>query len=380
MKRAMLQHMPRRFVIFVLAAGLNLLSACQPKTIPLTEQEKRHMTTLTETITTRCLGRYLVDLPKGFVLMLNPLHRIVIDGVEMEIEAMNESQFSAILQRRATELANAKQMVKPYYPMLHETYPISGNDGVGSVFNRAESDAGRDRVGRMLELRAWKNGYAIAATVKASDSRFPEDANDKGIQALGTDVPEKLARLLDIYKRTQGRADTDIPTVQGVCIPNGIVLGPATDKEHLDINYYLDGTPDVGIEFHSLSDIGPDTELLDRGAAIERSLKKKHGYTLRKGHVRGQLDTAQEWLISYKPPAELAYQSFTLEANSKAGSAMAPLIVFDFGAGSRIAEEPLSLDAVAVRKPLAKATLSESEALALWDVMVPTLRPRPGAF
>ncbi|NMM25686.1 MAG: hypothetical protein HHJ12_00015 [Glaciimonas sp.] len=378
----MLVQAPRRarfLTTGILALVLSVLCACESKIIPLTEQEKQHMTTFTEHMTTRCLGRYLVDLPASFIL--NPIQRIEIEGVEIQIEPMTKLQFSMMLKDRATGLANTTIGVRPEYPMLQETYPISGNDDLGSVFNRAESDSNGSRGGRMLELHAWKNGYAITANVKATDTRFPEYAGDKGIQAMEIDVPEKLALLLAVYQRTQGRADTEVPNGQGVCFPNGLVRGPATDQEHLDISYYLGGAPDVSFEFHSLSDIGPeDTELLDRGAAIEGSLKAKHGYTLRKGHVRGQLEGAQEWLIGYKPLDEIAYQSFTLEANSKTGSAMAPLIVLDFGVGSRIPEAPLSLEEVAVRKPLSKATLSESEAIALWDVVVPTLRPRPGAF
>jgi hypothetical protein len=363
----------------LLALGLSLLSACQPKITPLTEQEKQHMSTVTEHMSTRCLGRYLVDLPTGFIL--NPIQRIEIEGIELAVEPMTRVKFEMALQQRTAMLTNAKQMVKPYYPMLQETYPISGNDEIGTVFNRAESDGTRVRAGRTLELHAWKNGYAITANVNATDSRFPEYADDKGVQAMAIDVPEKLAHLLAVYQRTQGRADTEVPNGQGVCFPNGLVRGPATDQEHLDISYYLDGTPDVSFEFHSLSDIGPeDTELLDRSAAIEQSIKNKNGYTLRKGHVRGQLEGAQEWLMTYKPLDEIAYQSFTLEANSKTGSAAAPLIVLDFGVGSRIPEAPLSLEEVAVRKPLSKATFSESEAIALWDAVMPTLRPRPGAF
>ena len=77
-------------------------------------------------------------------------------------------------------------------------------------------------------------------------------------------------------------------------------------------------------------------------------------------------------------PFDASTAAPALEANSKTGSAAAPLIVLDFGVGSRIPEAQFSLEEVAVRKPLDKATLSEPEAVALWDVVVPTLRPRPG--
>jgi Tle cognate immunity protein 4 C-terminal domain/Tle cognate immunity protein 4 N-terminal domain len=361
----------------VLTMGISL-AACQPKTYPLTEQEKQHMSTITEQLTTRCVGRYLVDLPTGFIL--NPIRRILIEGIEIDVEPMAKAKFDAVYRQRSVQLANAKQSAKPHFPVLHETNPISGSDETGAIFNRAESGSS-GRVGRTLELFAWKKGYTIIATLEAWDWRFPEYADKAGIRSIPPNVSEKLALLLDVYNRTQGRPDTEVPNGPGVCIPNGIVRGPATDTEQLDINYYLDGTNDVSFALHSLSNTGPEeTELLDRSAAIESSLKQKNGYTLRKGRVRGKLEGAQEWLMTYKPDKEIAYQSFTLEANSKKGSAEAPLIVLDFGVGSRIVGPQLSLEELAVRKPLLKATLSEAQAIALWDVVALTLRPRPGAF
>lgn len=377
-----LQRIPGVVKLAALAISLTILTACQPKIAPLTEEEKHHMTRLAATMTTRCLGRYLIDLPREIVLMPNSLQTIKVEDVEIKVEPMEKVKFAALLQQRATELANSKLNIDPQYPMLHETYPIKDSDGFGSIFNRAESAYGSaGRIRRTLELLGWKNGYVISANVQARDPRFPENTSkNKELLAMGSDVPKKLEHLLSVFRRVHGRADTEIPSVPGLCIPNGMVRGPASSKEHLLNNYYLKDSPDVSMTFHYLPGVGPDNELLDREDAIEQSLKEDNGYTIRKGHVRGQLPGAQEWLMGFKPADELPRQSFTFEANSKSGSATAPLVVLDFGAGSRIPEESLSLDQIATRKPLSKVTLSESEAVALWDAIAPTIRPRPGAF
>lgn len=370
----------RRLLKAVSIICLGLLSACEPKPIPLTAQEKLHMNSLTQPITTRCLGRFLVDLPTSFVL--SPVQKIVIEGVEIELTPMPQTQFTDLLNRRKLELDKAQLFGKIRYPALHETHAIAGDDGIGLIFDRTEDEVSGSRAARTLELHAWKNGYAVMATINATDTRFPEHINDKGIQELGTDTPEKLAHLLALYKRTEGRADTDAPNGQGVCFPNGMVRGAATDQENLQINYRMTGTPDVSISFTSLSDIREKTDLLDRSADIQSWLKEKHGYAIRKGKVNGQLNSAQEWLMGFKEPNEVARQSFTLEANSKTGSAQAPVVVFDLDAGARFAEPyPLSEEVQErLRTPLTKTTINESEAIALWDLIAPTLRLRPGAL
>ncbi|MDB5933725.1 MAG: hypothetical protein JWQ01_1069 [Massilia sp.] len=71
--------------------------------------------------------------------------------------------------------------------------------------------------------------------------------------------------------------------------------------------------------------------------------------------------------------------TFAFEANNAMGSALAPLIRVDFSNGEMIAprEQPEDSPSPA---PIAHATLSEAEAISLWDAVIPTIRPRPGAF
>jgi hypothetical protein len=78
-------------------------------------------------------------------------------------------------------------------------------------------------------------------------------------------------------------------------------------------------------------------------------------------------------------------QYFTFEANSKKGSAETPLLNVDFFNGDREdpsapAEDDLMRILPPKLPPLSKASLSEAEAVDLWDKTTATLRPRPGAF
>jgi hypothetical protein len=362
----------------LLALSSILLVACQPKhEIPaMTPEETQAIDTLTARLKPRCVGRYLIDLPIDFVL--NPITTAKLEGVDITITPMERERFNhEFLAQRATLTATMLPGEDKHRPHLRKEIALP-DGAAGGVFDRSETAVSSDRMGRMLELVAWRNGFRIVATIKATDTSFPEDADDSIAKQLKTDVPEKLAHLLNVYERVRGRNDLEVPTEQGVCFANGFLRGEPTDEEQIDLYYHLYSAKDVYFAFHSLSDLQQDDELLDRSKAIEEMLEEASGYTLRKGNVKGPIKSAQEWLMSKKSSESgLLYQHFTLEANAKIGSAMTPVLVLDMNAGIRIPGPALSLEQAAVQKPLSKTTFNEAQSVALWDKVTPTLRPRP---
>ena len=334
------------------------------------------MKNLTDTMTPRCLGRYLIDLPAGFVL--NPIHPTKIEGVDVDVQPLTRAAFELAFEARRKELESTMLVGEDrHLPLLRKALPVPG-PAVGAVFDRAKSDSS-GRMGRTLELLAWRDGFQIAASIKARDTTFPEDANDSIAKQLRTDVPEKLAHLMNFFERTRGLADGEVPADQGVCIANGFVRGPASDKEDVEISYQLKDVEDVYFTFHSMGDLKQDNELLDRGAEIEANLKTVEGRTLRKGSRKLKGIDAQEWLLTRKGEATMLHD-FTLEANSKTGSAKTPVLILVLTNGARVPQLPLTTEESATLKPLTKATLAEAESVALWDAVTPSLRPRPGAF
>lgn len=372
--------------VLVLAA---FLAACQPKAIPMTPEETQRMETLTANMTTRCVGRYLIDMPSSFVL--NSESNTEIEGIKIAMRPMDKRLFEMTLAGREAELKRMHMAGKPNRLFLKrvETAPVIA---LGKVFNRAE-ESGAAEFGRTLELLAWRDGYEVRMSINSTDGTdIPFDTSVVGtpFEASGrriwseykdrNDTPEKLAHLLKVYERVSGRKDTEIPTEQGVCFANGFVKGPPTDEEVLFIRHDLENAPDVGSTFHSLSNITEDTELLDRSAAIEADLKERSGRTLRKGKSSAQIPGAQEWLMTKKSRDSGLMQAMTLEANSKIGSAATPVVIFGLNAGGGYRTQPKSNEEAATRPPLTKNTFSEAEAMSIWDKVSATLRPRPGAF
>lgn len=364
------------FYVWLLAA---LLAACQPQATSMTSKESQRVEALTTNMSTRCVGRYLIDLPDSFVLNSESLTEI--EGVKVRVKVLDRNMFNHALEHREAALKRAMQPGRDRNrPHLRKAMRLAG-PSVGLIFDRAEGLVNSDRSGRELELMAWRDGYQITALIKATDLTFPEDANDSIGMQLRTDVDEKLAHLLSVYQRISGRKDTEIPTEQGVCFANGFLKGAATAKEVLLIQHHLAHAPDVSTVFHSMSDLVQDDSLLERGDNIEAMLKATGGRTLRKGVALTQIKDAQEWLMSKKDPdSGLTYQHLTMEANAKTGSAATPVVVFSLDAGIPIPAPPLTSEQAAERTPLAKVSFSEDEAVALWDRISATLRVRPGAF
>lgn len=338
----------------------------------MTHAQAIQMKNLTSNLVPRCIGRYMIDLPRNFDV--NPVARAQIEDVIVNVEPMERSKFDRRLRARAEALGK-ENIFGEETASLAETRPLPENEGV--VFNRSKSrEVASDRT---FELHAWRNGYAVHMELNAFDRDL--DKLIPGWDTRQTNTSERLAHLLRVYFRTSGRADHEIPTGPGVCIRHGFIRGQATDQEWIDLNYYLNTAEDVSFTFHYLSHIGPQSNtLLQRGSSIDPALANVNGRTLRKGQRETHGLRPEEWLMERQVDPGVKDYHFTLELNSKFGNAQAPLLVMTFDSGSRSPRPELSPEEAATLKPIHKATLGEAESIVLWDTVLPTLRPRPHAF
>ena len=361
-------------VLALVPLFLLLPAACQPKyEIPaMTPKESQVIENLTARLKPRCVGRYLIDLPIDFVL--NPITTTKLEGVDITITPMERYHFDAALKARHETLKKERIMGEETASLL-SAQPLS--DGAGYVFNRSEAQT--SMVSRTLELLAHRDGFKIQMLIDATDLSF--DKTPTKYEVLRTDVPEKLAHLLNVYERVRGRNDLEIPAEQGLCFANGFLRGEPTDDEdsQIDLYYHLRTAKDVYFTFHSLSDLIQDDTLLDRGPAIEKWLKEHNGKTLRQGKRESHGLKFEEWLATEEsdPNPGLMYHDMTLEMNSKTATALTPLFIVDLDSGVEHPGPALTLEQAAVHKPLTKATFSAAQTVALWDKVTATLRPRP---
>jgi hypothetical protein len=340
------------------------------------------MQSLQKELIPRCFGRYLMDLPDNLYLSTEGGQRF--GEITVDIVPMSRTSFDSMLQSRRAQLQSSYLPGVHRYPVLKEVMSLSGS-ATGLLFDRAESDGGSSRMGRTLELLAWREGYRILATINATDTDFPEFANDAWIRESKTTTAEQKAQILKLLPRIRGRRAEEIPAGKGACILNGFVSGPAADDEIITLLYQLKGAADVYLNLNTASTNTRDDTLTARSTSIAPLIAENQGKILR-SRARSVETVKDGEEVLYKmlgdPNSErqrIMTYNFIFEANNAAGNAAAPLIRLELVNGQLIAA-PVQPDGAPSPAPVTSASLSEAEAISLWDAVIPTLRARPGAF
>lgn len=357
--------MMKRIAIFV-AAVVVLFLAWQNRPIWLTPKERTVANKLTEKMQTRCVGRYLIDVPsdvKSFAFTR-------IEDVKVEATPMSQDDFEHALRTREAVLRATESPQGYQYlyeagdgPLPHTRYFVRLSDSAASDMSRT------------VEAYKWNAGFQIKLQVEAADrvnSVYARRAPERIPESIRKDeIPVKKHLIFDMLSRAEGRDERTIPTQPGVCFPGGFLAGKAGAKEDVSAQFVLNGHPDVSFDLKTDTSIQESDTLLDRGSAVEALLSNAGGRTIRKGNVDLDGWAAQEWLVSGKNILNVYSNHMTLEANSKIGSPKAPLLILDMDTG---------LTNNALQDRVEKASLSEAEAVSLWDAVSRTLRPRPNGF
>ncbi len=317
----------------------------------------------------RCVGRFMIDVPS--TMKPGVAAAAVVSDVEITVQPMQRSLFDAQFTQREQQLRaehlNGKPGVASLTDVVAFTAPVRG-----AMFNRSKDRS--SPVARTLELVAWKDGYKIVMLSNARDLR--DEQNRAPGDTRRSNIAEKREHLLALFERVRGRTDAEIPKEQGLCIANGFVRGPAIDAEEVSLNYVLDTMSDVVLHFESDASLRETTTLLERGKEIGAKIEASGAKTVRKGKRSGVGLEFEEWLIAGPTDDGVTGHIFTLEANSKRGSALTPMVNVDLHNGQRESQPDRRTQPPA----LSQASLDEAQALALWDAVTSTLRPRPGGF
>ena len=362
-------------VLFARIALLSVLTlaACDRKTPQLTEQEQRIMTPLITQLQTHCFGRFLIDLPAGVDVGTqqttghNRKVIIRVTDTNISLKAFHEQ----MKELEATYRAKKHREGWDYF------YDVQSPNQEIYLFERLESETENTEVSRAIEGYKWSNNTIFQMITKATDVSSPKAQNHPILKQLSTDTGEKKALITKLLNQANGRKDNEIPTSPGLCFKNGFLAIPATDEEEFDATVDFKNFPDVSLRFKSDAGLGADDTLLQR-KDLHKFVDFRHGNVLRKGIVQlSGITQAEEWLVE----AETEYDSkpkvrghyFTLEGNSKSPEYNVPFfsLTLETAGLYEINNE--------LKEPT-KSSLSDAEALALWDAITRTIRMRPGAF
>ncbi|TXH39518.1 MAG: hypothetical protein E6Q94_00945 [Burkholderiaceae bacterium] len=352
------------------------LNACSPKASIMNPEEATFIDQLTQRRVTRCVGRYLIDLPELF--LPNSMVDATFGGVKINVQPMAKADFQRRFDAYRIKLDQTR-LPSSGLPFLHGVTPFREGEE-GGVFDRAESTADSYRVKRTLELWGWRNSFFFQLSLDAFNGIYPEDAGDAYVRSRGSNVPEKLDQLLKVYSRVRGRKDDEIPTDQGDCIANGFVAGPPSDQQAIDVPYHLQGSPDVYFDFNHTTTVRERDTLLERTAKVEQEMQGSGTQTVRKGKRELNGLPYEEWLMRGPTPDRVPGTMFMLHGNETDLDPAKPFVELRLFNGFRIPAPERTLEEKAQLKDLEKATLTEEQAVALWDKVVATLRVRPGAI
>jgi len=355
----------------VLATALTLaLNACSRSLPPSTPAETTPVNALTSPLITRCVGRYLIDMPTDAAMS----GALKVDGVTIEATAMSLDAYRKAISARSKALQATRAWHG--YRFLYTDNAIDGLPESRLFVSLGEAQPLTD-ADRLIEAYRWDNGFQIKLQIKASSAKDSIDFKDDPVARDATymnNVPEKIRLVIALLSQVRGRPDENIPTQPGVCFQGGFLVGSQRDSEDAKMHFALPDHHDVSFDLETNTDVHDTTTLLQRSTQINAAISQdKDGKTVRKGALKLQGMEAEEWLIKGTTDFNIPGFMFSMEANSLPNKEDRPVVTLEMyvGAPSMLTGDLAKID---------KASFDENQSLALWDAVSPTLRQRPNAF
>ena len=357
--------MMKRYVVISAILGASLALPACGKTPPLTPQEQQTVNALTTNLIPRCVGRHLIDLPAGMTVEGSA----IVEDARVKTKMMSLDAFNKEISAREAELKAVKSM--DAHPFLYLNVPAW--DEHSRYFMHRGSE--RSHIAnRILEGYRWENGVRVKVTLEASDFSSPDQADDPIVQRMDVknSVPTKANHVFELLTNFRGRGENEIPSEPGLCLPDGLILGKAKEDERVTAMFNVASHEDVEFTLVTDSDLVERSSLLQRHRQIEDALSQiEGGRTVRKGKVALAGVDAEEWLLAGpRPTTEVHGHLFSLEGNALENDVLAPFVGLDMETAVPLPDD----------RGLERASLTDAEALAVWDAISRTLRPRPNAF
>jgi Tle cognate immunity protein 4 C-terminal domain len=307
---------------------------------------------------THCIGRFLIDLPSDFEQHLASYAELFY-GLDKNFRKVNvevvraggaQPSFDAIVSKRAAELAADEHFSSPSKSMLALQRRIDENTVLIRSYKSPRS------------LDSYVSEYI--AQRGESSARFSSRVYTEGEAA---EVVE--ARILKVVEQTRPVLAFD-DAGRGLCFGR-LLIDAGQDGELFNLTFRSKSLSDVVIQIDMNSLVAKsDGGLLKRWDGNAGLLNKLdfQSSTLRRGKVAIAGLPSEELLSKGKEKGH-EVRSFAAETLlSKPASFAAPLLAISMSMGGQVSGDDYR-----------DASLSEREALALWDAIVRSIRPRPGA-
>jgi Tle cognate immunity protein 4 C-terminal domain/Tle cognate immunity protein 4 N-terminal domain len=320
---------------------------------------------------TRCVGRYLIDMPAVFL----QAGTAKFGDASVQAQAMTSEEFDDAVEKREAKMKGTKSAMG--FRFLYDYGEVPNVERTQYFVSLGDYGSSSDAV-RIIDAYKWDHGYQLTLRLKAKDFTHSKIRDMPSVKDMPVqnNLPEKTRIAFDLIARFQGRPDDVVPSEPGACFFGGFLKGKASGDEKIDSSLVIADKPDVWFSFESFTNLSASDTLLQRVHSSEaRELfKATNGGLIRSGTIalEGGLK-ADEALMFGRTTAFEAIQGnlLSLEVNY-AGGATTPYLLLDMKNGypSELIE---SYD-------IKRASLTEGEAIGIWDKVSRSLRARQNAF
>jgi len=322
------------------------------------DYDKQKVAKMTEKMKTRCVGRFLIDLPADAQVTMR---YGALGGFDISTSnAESEAEFAERLRLEEREIAGA--LNEDGQPSLEASKEITVGAGRGKtfVYNRERTKILGD------------NGYFYSDSLKfLSMLRFPGVSVTGEIEWV---APRYIDRLTRILSRIRPLADNEIPSESGFCLGHVILQDPYEHNNVESVVMFagIRGHPDVNIALSSMSGTSPAPSLLARH---QRAVSRAPVFMrLAFSHLREHERTinglpGEELVLRAREPNFTTGYSFQWEMAGSQDDVHAPRLKLELESG---------VNPVAGGKPV-QSTLTEEAMFELWESIVNSIRPRPVA-
>lgn len=293
---------------------------------------------------THCIGRYLIDLPKGTRVKAD---YITAGSSVTTLSGVSADEFGQRLTARQQELQQTE------------------HSKVGNMFiERDEISANH------ITLVSWASKVGQRVYQYEEYQYLPQEATLYVFVSKGNaddESREKAAASQRVFdSRLRYRESLEIPKEDGFCICEGMITGSEINKEEMTVGFFLPDQPYISLSvtsFVTREDMPVNTKELSvvsglPGTKILRNTSRKWGDM-----------KAFEMLQKYRDDGAQFYE-FNLKVPGKGNSLKYPYMTVSLQAGTYKETEE--------GKPI-KVFQHDDQAVQLWDEIVGSIRLRPGA-
>jgi hypothetical protein len=352
----------RRFVQLCTVAALAMnLVACEPN-----EKERMKITELTTDMRTMCIGRHLVDVPKGFTPMAIPWasNTFMPTGVnpqqaaDMSAEVVATASTPEKFKNEIEKILATNRQERLYqhkFPLLDYTEKLSENEVLIRLWG---TESSKERGTRNTEIHKLSAGIHFVTKAKSYENDF---AN-------------REKNLIEFTRNTSAY-DATKSNQKGYCLGPLLIDGNYSSENISSFAFRSIQYPDILLTF-DMSTYSRDSEktLLQRANDPQNLLSvfDVSYSTLRKGALQVAGMKAEEVLVKFsgkdredKPHLE---HKLMMETYRPTPSVTQPTIE------ARLTTGQQGLDGV-----LHTSSLTDAEVTATWDAVLKSIRLRPGA-